>query len=291
MKKFLHKLFFPNWVLGFFLFLFGFGLLIYVFACHLEGTPLSYVSYLLSTYSLILFCIWFYQACRFSTDWVKETKLYQFYEKNLSKIMKITLSFSTLFNIAYAIFNLIIGIYYRSYWFFTFAVYYFLLSFMRVSLLARTKELNQDGILEYRKLKRCGIVSLFLNVVFAGMVVLILHSNQTIVYAGSIIYVVALYDFYLISVAIYNAIRYRKANHPLILASKCINLTVAMISMLSLEVAMIERFGDDTSFKIIMTGSGGVAIVLINSIIALYMIVKSNRNIRKIQSLTSKTEC
>ena len=64
-----------------------------------------------------------------------------------------------------------------------------------------------------------------------------------------------------------------------------------MISMLSLEVAMIERFGDDTSFKIIITGSGGVAIVLINSIIALYMIVKSNRNIRKIQSLTSKIEC
>lgn len=283
MKKFLRKLFFPNRVLEIFFFLLGFGLLIYVFACHLEGTPLSYFSYLLSTYALILFCIWFYKACRFSTDWVKGTKWYHFYEKNLSKIMKITLSFSTLLNIAYAIFNLVIGIYYRSYWFFTFAVYYFLLSFMRVSLLTRTKELYQDGVLEYRKLKRCGIISLFLNIVFAGIVVLILHTNQTIEYAGSIIYVVALYDFYLIIVAIYNAIRYRKANHPIILASKCINLTVAMISMLSLEVAMIERFGDDASFKVVMTGSVGLVIVVINTVMAIYMIVKANRAIAQME--------
>lgn len=285
MKKLFHKLFFPNRIFGIFMFLLGFGLLIYVFACHLEGTPLSYVSYLLSTYSLILFCIWFYQACQFSTDWIKETKWYHFYERNLSKITKITLSFSTLFNIAYAIFNLIIGMYYRSYWFFTFAIYYLLLSFMRVSLLIQTKELYQDGVLEYRKLKRCGIILLLLNIVFAGMVVLILHTNRRIEYAGSIIYAVAFYDFYLISVAIYNAIRYRKANHPILLASKCINLTVAMISMLSLEVAMIERFGDEASFKIVMTGSVGGAIVVINTVMAIYMIVKSNRSMVRLQSL------
>ena len=45
-------------------------------------------------------------------------------------------------------------------------------------------------------------------------------------------------------------------------ASKFINLTVAMIAMLSLEVAMIQQFGDnDPNFKIIMTGIMGAFIM------------------------------
>ncbi len=40
MKKILNKLFFPNKIIGFILFNFAFGLLIYVFSCHLEYTPL-----------------------------------------------------------------------------------------------------------------------------------------------------------------------------------------------------------------------------------------------------------
>lgn len=57
MKKLLKKVLFPNKFIGFLLFNLGFGLLIYVFGNHLEKTPLAYVSYLLSSYALIIFCI------------------------------------------------------------------------------------------------------------------------------------------------------------------------------------------------------------------------------------------
>lgn len=46
------KIFFPNKIIGFLLFNISFGLLIYVFALHLEDTPLAYITYLLSTYAL-----------------------------------------------------------------------------------------------------------------------------------------------------------------------------------------------------------------------------------------------
>ena len=55
-----------------------------------------------------------------------------------------------------------------------------------------------------------------------------------------------------------------------------------MISMLSLEVAMIERFGEqDQSFKVMMTGSLGFTICLINSIMAFYMIIKASRYLKR----------
>ena len=81
MKKMLKTIFYPNRVVGSFFFLFGFGLLIYVFACHLEDTPLAYFSYILSTYALILFIIWFCKACKFSNEWIKKTSWYQIYQK------------------------------------------------------------------------------------------------------------------------------------------------------------------------------------------------------------------
>ena len=113
------------------------------------------------------------------------------------------------------------------------------------------------------------------------MIILILVQNQIINYDGILIYIVALYDFYLIISAIINVIKYRKNNSPILVASKCVNLTVAMISMISLEVAMIYQFGtNEATFKLIMTGSMGFAICIINSVMSIYMIIKSNKYLK-----------
>jgi len=56
-----------------------------------------------------------------------------------------------------------------------------------------------------------------------------LFVYRVITYSGVIIYLVA-YDFYLIINAFINVFKYRKKDIPLLLSSKCIILTVAMIS-------------------------------------------------------------
>ena len=65
------KIFFPNKIIGFLLFNISFVLLIYVFATHLEDTPLAYITYLLSTYALIIFICWFCKVCKFSNKFIK----------------------------------------------------------------------------------------------------------------------------------------------------------------------------------------------------------------------------
>lgn len=90
-----------------------------------------------------------------------------------------------------------------------------------------------------------------------------------------------MYDFYLIIVAIINAINYRNNKSPVLQASKFINLTVAMVAMISLEVAMISKFGDEPSLKMTMTGVLGFVVCLINFLMSLYMIINASKNMKK----------
>lgn len=53
-----------------------------------------------------------------------------------------------------------------------------------------------------------------------------------------------------------------------------------MISLISLEVAMITEFGgNDSHFKSVMTGWVGFFVCLIHSILAIYLIRKASRNL------------
>ncbi len=282
MKKILNKLFVPDKIIGFLLFNLAFGLLIYVFAFHLENTPLAYVSYLLSTYALIIFCIWFCKICKFCNNALKRSGPYEFYKKHELLITKYSLAFATLLHYVYGIFKLSTGIYYTSWWFITLAVYYLILCLMKLFIVIDIKnEVGKNLRKEYKKLKLTGIILLFLNLVLSGMIVLIVKQDQEITYAGFIIYIVAMYDFYLIIRAIINVIKYRKDHSPLLAASKCINLTVAMIAVISLEVAMVSEFGtNDDEFKMIMTCAMGFVACIVNTAMSVYMIAVADKRLK-----------
>lgn len=278
MKEIIKKILFPNHIIGFITFNLGFGLLIYVFSQSLKETPVAYISYALSSYALTIFCIWFYKVCKFSNDFIKKSKIYHFYHKNFLTVTKVSMYFSFICNLIYGVFKLGIGIYYMSWWFITFAIYYLLLCLMKVSL---AKNISK-GEKEYKKLKHTGIMLLFLNLILVGMIILIIEQNQVIDYNGYLIYFVALYDFYLIISAVINLIKYRKNHSPILISSKCIDFTVAMISMISLEVSMVYQFGNnDSNFKLAMTASMGFAICIMNSCMAIYMIMRANKNLKK----------
>ena len=64
-----------------------------------------------------------------------------------------------------------------------------------------------------------------------------------------------------------------------------ISLTAALVSMLSLETAMLTQFGaaDDPMFRRIMTASTGVGISIIVLGMAIFMIVKSTKQMKHIE--------
>lgn len=280
MKKYIRKMFHPPKLIAFLFCLCSTILLIYVFSFHLEGYFISYMAYILSFYSLILFMIWFCKACKFSSSVMKNTEIYQYYKTHFHAILKIKLIITSIIHFIYAFFKLITGIYYMSVWFITFAVYYLVLCFMKINILKDIKHFGENISKEYIKLKHTAIILFLLNMVLVGMIVLIITKDISFYYPGYLIYVIAIYNFYLIISAIIDIFKYKDITSPCVVASKAINLMVAMISILSLEVAMIYQFGDhDSHFKLVMISSTGVVIAIINSVLSIYMIVKANKQV------------
>lgn len=138
---------------------------------------------------------------------------------------------------------------------------------------------------EFRRYRSCGIMLLAMNGALAVIVIFMVKQNKGFEYSGLLIYAMALYSFYSVIMAIMNVVKFRKHNSPVMSAAKAINLVAAMVSILSLETAMVSQFGgdDDSNFRQIMTGTtgGGVCVIVLG--MAIFMIVRSSINLKKLQ--------
>lgn len=119
--------------------------------------------------------------------------------------------------------------------------------------------------------------------VYYVIIAMMVFWNRGFQYQGFLIYVIALYTFYITVTAVIDMIKYRKYKSPILSITKVIKMASALFSMLFLETAMFAQFGADTStevkrFMIILTGAGiSVAVVTM----AIYMIVQTTREIKQ----------
>ena len=96
----------------------------------------------------------------------------------------------------------------------------------------------------------------------------------------------AAYTFTAFTMAIINMVKYRKYHSPILSAVKQISFASALVSMLSLETAMLAAFGDttDSGFSRIMTASTGACVCSIILIMAICMIAHSTKQIKALSN-------
>lgn len=82
-----------------------------------------------------------------------------------------------------------------------------------------------------------------MNQALIGIIVLVVHQNSGFEYPGFLIYAMALYAFYAAITTVMNVVKFRKYGSPIMSSAKVINLTAALVFMLSLETAMLAQFG------------------------------------------------
>lgn len=194
-------------------------------------------------------------------------------------------------NLLYIVMKLAMGVYYRSLWFGFLAAYYALLAAMRFLLLCRRKELQGEARreIELRRYRLCGAALLLMNLALGGIVAFMVHENRSYEYPGTLIYAVAAYAFYAVITAIIHVIKYRRYGSPVLSAAKAINLVAAAVSLLSLETAMLARFGggENLLFRKKMIGCTGGGICLLVLSMAVIMLVKASKQIKEIKSQNS----
>lgn len=266
------------------------ALLSYVFMTGREESAIAYPIFALSAYALTILCAWIVKSAGAVKTWVRtaihsHTLTHRYFSDDSFK-MHVSLYLSLGVNLLYAVMKLFYGAYYRSVWFGTLAVYYILLAVMRFLLLRHVSRahIGVDPVLELKSYRLCGIILMLMNIALTGVVVLVVHKNEGFEYAGYLIYVMAMYAFYNVIMAARNLLKYRKYGSPVMSAAKVISLAAALVSMLSLETAMLTQFGDREDpeiFRKVMTGTTGGCVCLLVLGMAAYMIVRSTRELRR----------
>lgn len=270
----------------------SFVLVIYVLANHVENTAISYAAYTLSAYAMIITITGMAEVIRLIRNGIENHPLIrkvlkipvlEKYFKEIQFRTETSLYQGLFINLLYVALKLGSGIYYRSIWFASLAVYYLLLAVLRFSLLHHVRSRKDDRVSEWKRYRFCGIILLFMNQALAAIVVIVIKQNKGFEYAGFLIYAMAFYAFYAVITSVINVVKFRKYGSPVMSAAKVISLTAALVSMFSLETAMLAQFGeDDVRFRQIMTSATGAGVCVIVLGMAVFMIAKSTKVINNI---------
>lgn len=294
LKKAVRKVFFLPPVPVLLISIPSYVLVIYALAGENVEPAIAYAAYFLSAYALVITVTGIKDIVRFVRQRIQQHPLVRkmtgipIVSKYLKEAMfrtETSLYQGFFISLLYAGIKLFSGILYSSVWFVTLAVYYILLALMRASLLHYMRTDKKSRAFEWRRYRLCGIILLFMNAALAGIVILAVYENSGFEYPGMLIYIMAVYAFYATITAVRNVVKYRKYGSPVMSAAKAVSLTAAMVSMLSLETAMLTQFGaaDDPMFRQIMTASTGAAISVIVLGMAVFMIVKSTIQMKYIR--------
>ncbi len=262
-----------------------------VFVKGWQEQPIAYVVYVVSFYAVVVVTAFLVlmlpKQYRQIKGKIYDNPLGNRYMTDMAFRTHVSLYLSLTINLLYVGVNALFGVLYGTVWFGILAGYYAILAVMRFLLL---RFVNQNGIgkeriLEFRRSRLCGFILMTVNLTLSGAVLMILYQNKGYEYPGILIYVMALYTFYVTTAAIINIIKYRKYKSPVMSTAKIINLSAALVSMLALETAMFSQFGKEMSpenqrLMIMLTGAG-VSIVVVT--MSIYMIVRATKEIKKLK--------
>lgn len=186
---------------------------------------------------------------------------------------------SFMINVAYTIYNGVIGIMNQSSWFITMAVYYSLLGIMRYCAVHTERKISrlEDHKLIRKKelavIKTDGILLLLLNLALSGVVLLTIAEGTAKAYSDIMAISIAAYTFYKIIMAVINMVKVRKMESPILITIRNIGVADALVSMLTLQMTMLVSFqGTDSLDMNRMNGITGLAVCLLISALGISMI-------------------
>lgn len=275
-KRILHCCLFPHIAIMLLLLPVATAALVYAMLRLPETSPLRIAAYVFAFYTLTVWCLRIPQMVRFAKDLKRNNKYAVKWFGDPRLRVNVTLVCSLLWNGAYAALQLGLGIYHRSAWYYSLAVYYASLATMRVSLAGYTLRHRPGECpeLELKRYRACGRVFLVMNLALSGMSLYMIRDGGA-VHHEVITIAMAAYTFATLTVAIVNIIRYRKYNSPAFSASKAISLASACVSMLTLENTMLSTFSGaemsaGTRRLFLALSCAGVSLLIIA--MAVYMI-------------------
>ncbi len=242
------------------------------------------VVYVLAAVLLTLSCVFFYHDLRENVikkilEVIKKNPLGERFLADYTFRTILTTLPAFLINVAYTVYNGVIGIMNQSVWFITMAVYYSLLGIMRYRAVSTGRKISRlDDREQIRKkelsvIKTDGILLLVLNLALSGVVLLAIAQDTAKRYSEIMVISIAAYTFYKITMAVVNMVKVRKRKSPILITIRNIGAADALVSMLTLQAAMFASFQDKNSLNTNqMNAITGLSVCILISILGISMI-------------------
>ena len=252
-------------------------------------SPIAIVSYVVAAYTLTVWCVKIPHLIRFFKNLKNENKYVRIWHDDARLRLSITLYGSLIWNALYGIFQLWLGFYHHTFWFYSLGAYYICLAVMRLFLVKHIRRYApaEKMVDELKKYRACGVVFLFMNLALTLIIFFMIYWNRTFEHHMITAIAMAAYTFTALTAAIVNVIKYRKYNSPVISASKAISFAAALVSMLTLESTMLTAFGKGTMTELernLMLGATGGVISLLIVSMAIYMITVGTKKLKQLKT-------
>ena len=203
---------------------------------------------------------------------------------NIQFRLKLFLCLSCVFNLAYSGYLLAVSQIKTSFWLLIMAVYYGLLSVVRLFMFSQARS-QKDKLRKIKTMRTCGFFLLLINLVVSVMMFLLIHKQPPVKHHEITVITLATYTFSALTVSIVSGIKYLKRNNYIYSSIKAISLVSASVSLVTLTSTMLATFGEDNSLLRSVTLpmlSGAVFITIV--IGAILMIRKANSLLRTIKN-------
>lgn len=231
--------------------------LVWIFLNGWESRWFAYPVYVLAFYALMVGCI--YTIPRL-IGWAKrppqERRIRFPLEPKKDFVRSLVLSLGV--NVCYSLFHLIMGLILRSGWMVCNGGYYLVNSLILGILVGyerRIAGIDDD----YRRLRTgwrvyelCGGLLLALNLWMSVMVFEMIWNGHGEQYPGLMVFAVAAYTFYKLTIAIARVIQCRKNRSPILGVAWNMDLIEAMMSLFSLQTGLFAAFGQDFEHQTLM---------------------------------------
>ena len=285
-KKIWFNLLYPHVAVILILLPISVAFLVYSLICLISTSIIAIISYLLSFYVLLTICFRMPRIIVFFKNLKEQNKYINKWFSDVHLRMNVTLYGSLILNIAFAIFQLGLGFYHKSFWFYSMFAYYILLGVIRFFLVKHTRKYkaNEETVIEIKKSILCGWLLIIMNLALALIVFFMVYWNRTFYHNMITTIAMAAYTFLTFTFAIINIVKYRKYKSPVYSTAKSISLIAGSVSMLTLETTMLTTFGstDASIFNQIMLSLTGIAVIGFAITTAIIMIVKGSRQLANI---------
>ncbi|MBR2377577.1 MAG: hypothetical protein IKA85_07430 [Clostridia bacterium] len=246
---------------------------------------LSYVSYAgamvtlsYSVYSIVIY------APKMKKNTVNFIKKFKLGEKLLNEYGFRTMLFafvSLIINVAFVVYHVVLAFITDTfYWYISLAIYYGLLVILRGGIVLYHRKRTDKDLTEIRKFRNAGIILMLIPICLLVPILQILFLDRAFVHPGLTIFVFATYSFYKIIMATYNLFRSGKEPALTVQAIRYIGLADALVSIFSLQTALLYAFSDGTDFAY-FNAITGFAVFVLTVTLGIFMIKKANKKFKE----------